>query len=397
MTGSTLKTNDSYPVWAEIDLDAIAHNIRQLRGITNPSARLMIAAKANGYGHGALQVARTALQHGASDIGVARIDEGISLRREGIEAPILIFGHTSATRVESLLRHDLVPTVSSLENGLELARAAESLGRPLPIHIKIDSGMGRLGFPCEGLSVMDSTCTVDEICTLISHNSLALQGVYTHFATADHADRTYAHRQFDRFMQLVRQLEARDVAIPLKHAANSGATMQMPETHLDMVRAGISVYGLYPSDEVDRTGIELKPALTLKARIIQTKQVPAGTSISYGCTYTTRTGTTIATVPIGYADGYQRLLSNRGVMLVGGCRVPIAGRICMDLTMIDVGQVPDAKIGDEVVLIGAQGDQMVTADEVAAATGTINYEVVSALTDRVPRIYKEDGELNPEP
>jgi len=383
-------TIDHPLVWAEIDLDAIAHNVRQLREITLSSARLLVAVKANGYGHGATQVAQTALKHGASDIGVARIDEGIALRKAGISAPILIFGYTSPAHIKQLVQFDLVPTISSFDYGLEMARAARNSGHTLAVQIKIDTGMGRLGLPHDDLCRQDNSSTADKICMLIEQENLRLQGVYTHFATADHADTTYAKHQFDRYTQLLTQLQARGVRVGLRHAANSGAIMQMPETHLDMVRAGISVYGLYPSGEVDRNLIDLKPALSLKARIIHIKDVLTGTSISYGCTYKTEAPTTIATIPIGYADGFQRLLSNKGAMLVGGYRVPIVGRVCMDLTMIDVGRVPQAKIGDEVVLIGVQGDQVITADEIADSLGTINYEIVSALTERVPRIYKSN-------
>ena len=374
-------------VWAEIDLTAIAHNVRELRRIVDPKARLLVAVKANAYGHGAEQVARMALTNGATDLGVARIDEGLALRRAGIAAPILIFGFTPSDRTAELITHALVPAVYSLENARAMAAAARTQGRTLPVHIKVDTGMGRLGIPCgdQGGAGIDTTAeTVERISRI---DGLIVQGIFTHFATADQADKRYARRQFDLFSRLLDRLGIRRVEVGLRHAANSGAIMEMPETHLDMVRAGISLYGLYPSEEVDRGRIDLKPALSLKARIVHLKPVAAGTCISYGCTFQTSNPTVIATVPIGYADGYSRGLSNRGTMLVRGQRVPIVGRVCMDLTMIDVGGVPDASVDDEVVLIGRQNGAGISADEVAAALSTINYEVVAALTDRVPRVY----------
>lgn len=377
-------------VWAEIDLSAIAHNTRALRRLLRPSVRLLVAVKANGYGHGAEQVAQTALKNGATDLGVARLAEGIALRQAGITAPILILGYTPAVHVEQLLTYQLVPTVFSLQNAHDLAAGAARTGRVLPIHIKIDSGMGRLGLPCDGLHCETDGSTLEAVIAISRLRGIRLQGIFTHFATADQSDLELARKQFERFEHLLAGIEAGGLHIPLRHAANSGAIIQMPETHLSMVRAGISVYGLYPSAEVDRSAIALRPALSLKAPIIHLKRVPAATCISYGCTYRTTSAATIATVPVGYADGYRRGLSNKGVMLAGGMRVPIVGRVCMDLTMIDVSRVPGAKVGDEVVLIGRQNDAVISAEEVAATLDTINYEVVAGLTGRVERVYLED-------
>ncbi len=380
-----------HPIWAEIDLTAIAHNVRALRGIIDDGVRLMVAVKANAYGHGAEQVARTALQSGATDLGVARIEEGLTLRQAGIEAPILIFGYTPADHAPQLLDNDLIPTICSLDGAHELAAAAQTMGRQLPVHIKIDTGMGRMGIPCGSGDGRDIEHVAETIGQIVQLKGLLLQGLYTHFATADHADKKYAQRQFSIYTRLLERLAAAGVETGVRHVANSGAIMEMPETHLDMVRAGISLYGLYPSGEVDCTRIDLRPALSLKARVVNVKPVPADTCISYGCTYRTPAPATIATVPAGYADGYNRGLSNRGIMLAGGRRVPIVGRVCMDLTMIDVSEVPNVAVGDEVVLIGHQGGAVISADAVAETLGTINYEVVSALTGRVPRVYKEAG------
>jgi len=375
-------------IWAEIDLTAIAHNIRELRRITRPDAQLLIAVKANGYGHGAVEVARTALENGADQLGVARIEEGVALRQAGISAPILIMGRTAADQVHELLDHDLMPTVFALDNAQKMSAVATSLKRTLAFHIKVDSGMGRLGVACDALRLDRRRDAADEIKAMVRLPGLELRGVFTHFATADHLEKDFARLQFARFRELLGDLESAGVHLPLKHAANSGAIIDMPETHLDMVRAGISVYGLYPSAEVNQKHIALRPALQLKATIIHLKRVPAGTRISYGGTWQASAPTAIATIPVGYGDGYSRLLSNRGQMLVGGKRAPIVGRVCMDLTMLDVGDIKGVEAGDEVVLIGRQGEEFISADEVAAQLDTINYEVVTTLMARVPRVYK---------
>ncbi|MDA8138107.1 MAG: alanine racemase [Desulfobacteraceae bacterium] len=387
MTYHDKSIGPKFTTWAEIDLSAIAHNVRELRRVTNPGARLMVAVKANGYGHGAVPTARIALANGATDVGVARMEEGIALRRVGISAPVLVFGYTPAQHVPQLIAYQLTPAVYSLEHAQALSAAALAAGQQLPIHVKVDTGMGRLGLPCDELRLAGLPQAGEEIIRVAALKGVRLQGIFTHFATADHADLGYARAQFERFQKLLAELKSAGCVTPLRHAANSGAIMQLPETHLDMVRAGISVYGLYPSGEVNRATIDLKPAMTLKSTIIQLKQVPAGACISYGCTYKTPAPTTIATVSVGYADGYSRGLSNKGTMLAGGCRAPIVGRVCMDLTMIDVGRIPNVSVGDEVVLVGCQGETEISADEVAATLGTINYEVVSALTERVERIY----------
>ncbi len=374
-------------LWAEIDLAAIARNVGALRRVTRPEARLLVAVKANAYGHGAVAVAHTALAHGASDLGVARIDEGLALRRAGIEAPILVFGHTPATRAGELRAHRLVPSLMDLERARALCAVVQRASPPLPVHIKVDTGMGRLGLACDDLRPPGSGSAVEEILAIMALPGLRVTGLFTHFATADHAELDYAELQLRRFVQLKAQLTAAGCRGLTYHAANSGAIMSLPDSHLDMVRAGIAVYGLYPSAQVDRSRLNLRPALALKATIVHLKQVAAGTPISYGCTYRVPAATTIATVPVGYADGYHRILSNRGIMLAGGRRVPVVGRVCMDLTMIDVGQVPGLRVGDEVVIIGRQGDEVIGADEVAGLAETINYEVVSALTERVARVY----------
>ncbi len=378
--------------WAEIDLNAYAHNITELIRITDKDARLMAVVKANGYGHGAVEVARVALQEGAEYLGVARINEAVQLREAGLEAPILIFGYTPPDQAETLIEYDLTQTVYAYTAAKILSEYAVQKGTKICVHIKTDSGMGRLGVLLNSNNNADSPKRLPqdsvEAVELISRLSgLRVEGIFTHFATADDADKSYAKMQIDVFKDFINSLDRRGLELPLKHAANSGALIDLPESHLDMVRPGIATYGLYPSNEVNKSKVDLKPVMTLKSRIIQLKKVPAGFNISYGITYQTKEPTTIATVPVGYADGFNRLLSNRGHMLVHDQRVPIVGRVCMDLTMIDVGGVSDAAVEDEVVVFGPPSNDSVTADEIALKLNTINYEIVSTITARVPRVF----------
>lgn len=378
--------------WAEIDLNAYAHNITELKRITRNGARLMAVVKANGYGHGAIEVARKALENGAQYLGVARINEAVQLRTAGLDAPILIFGYTPPDLAQTLIRYDLTQTVYSIAAANTLSAIAGRQGKKIKVHIKVDSGMGRLGLllkePTAGNPGDQPTMDPVQQALAISRLSgLTVEGTLTHFATADSTDKSYANRQLEKFLDFVDRLRREGLEPPIKHAANSGALIDLPESHLDMVRPGIATYGLYPSGEVNKNKVDLKPVMTLKSRIIHLKKVPAGFNISYGITYQTNKSTTIATVPIGYADGFNRLLSNRGHMLVHGQRVPIVGRVCMDLTMLDVGNVPDVAIEDDVVVFGQHQNESVTADEMASTLNTINYEIVSTITARVPRIY----------
>ena len=374
---------DSPFVWVEVDLKAIAHNIRELRRITNPKARFMAIVKANAYGHGIIEVARQSLENGAEALGVANIEEGIQLRKAGIDAPVLIFGYTSPVHAKKLIEFDITQTVYSYETSRALSEALAAYGKKIKVHIKVDTGMGRLGL-LRGIK-NNSLSEAESISRL---PMLELEGIYTHFAAADKSDRSYAGKQFEIFIDFLNQLRIAGLEIPVTHAANSAAIINMPETHLDMVRAGISIYGLYTSEEVDRSIIKLKPAMELKTKIIHLKKVPAGFKVSYGTTYETEKPTTIATVSIGYADGLNRLLSSKGRMLVcGGQSAPIVGRVCMDMTMLDVGEIPEIVIGEEVVVFGKQGNASISVDEIASTINTINYEVISTIMERVPRIY----------
>jgi alanine racemase len=379
-------------IWAEIDLEAIAHNVRELRRITDPGANLMVVVKANAYGHGVVEVTRKALENGANCLGVARIEEGIELRKEGFNEPVLIFGYTHPQLAHKLITFDLTQTVWSYNTAKALSEVAGSSNSQIKVHLKVDTGMGRLGLLPDGFRppATDQNLisnAIRDVESISSLSGLKLEGVYTHFATADSSDKTYAGRQFEIFVDFLNELRRAGMNPPLCHAANSAAIIDMPETHLDMVRAGIAIYGLYPSDQVNKRRIALKPAMTLKSKIVHLKKVPPGFKVSYGSTYQTSESTTIATIPVGYADGFNRLLSSRGHMLVRRRRAPIVGRVCMDQTMLDVGQIPDVHLEDEVVIFGSQKDESITVDEIAATLNTINYEIVSSLTARIPRIY----------
>jgi len=383
---------DTPLVWAEVDLQAIAHNVRELRRVTLPAARLMAIVKANAYGHGAIEVARQSLKSGAEALGVARLNEGIRLRNAGLDSPVLIFGYTPPALAKMLVEFDLTQTIFSYTAAEALSGAAVSFAKKIKVHLKVDTGMGRLGMLADcfrsfntGMKVAKSAAReVEKIAQL---PCLKLEGLFTHFATADWADKSYAKKQFEIFSDFINQPGLLNLEIPVKHTANSAAIIDMPETHLDMVRAGISVYGLYPSDEMDKKIIDLKPAMALKTRVIHLKKVPAGFKVSYGISYEAEKPTTLATVPVGYADGFNRLLSSCGYMIVCGRKAPVVGRVCMDLTVLDVGHIPDVRLEDEAVIFGKQGDSAITVDEIATTLKTINYEVVSTITDRVPRLY----------
>lgn len=382
---------DASLVKAEINLKAIAHNIKELRRITHPNARLMAVVKANGYGHGAIEVAQCALQNGAAALGVARIEEGIQVRKAGVNEPILIFGYTHPELTADLLEYDLTQTVYTFASAQALSRAADPLQKTIKIHLKVDTGMGRLGLLPHHFqpdnSVAISADAIEETLAIAGLEGLELEGIFTHFATADSADKSYAENQLNFFINYLNRLRKAGLEPAVRHAANSAALIDMPHSHFDMVRPGIATYGLYPSDEVNKQHVSLKPAMSLKTQIIHLKQVPAGFKVSYGITHETRKPTTIATVPVGYADGLNRLLSSRGQMIVHGQRAPIIGRVCMDLTMLDVGHIDNVQMGDEVVIFGQQDNETLSVDEMASLLNTINYEIVSSITARVPRVY----------
>lgn len=368
------------PTWAEVDLSCLASNVREFRRLLPSTVRIMAVIKADGYGHGAYEVSRVALKEGALMLGVASLEEGLELRRKGISSPILILGYTDPRQNFLLIKNDLTPTVFHWEAAISLSEQARALGKKVPVHVKVDTGMSRLGLhePADILSFLEK---------LSELAGIRLEGLFTHFATADEKEKSYLHQQLQRFNEVIRESEKKGIHIPFKHAANSAAAIDFPESHLDMVRIGIGLYGCYPSEEVCVEKIKLCPVLSLKSRIVLLKKISAGTPVSYGRTFKTATETLVAVVPIGYGDGYSRQLSNKGVMLVRGREVPVVGRVCMDLTMLDVGSVPGVQEGDEVVVYGKQGSKEIAVDRVARQLGTISYELFCTISNRVPRIY----------
>jgi Alr-MurF fusion protein len=368
------------PTWVEIDLSAIGNNTRRLKSLIGPHVRLLATLKADAYGHGALKVARTVLHNGAIMLGVATVSEATPLRKAGINAPILVFGYVPPWQMREAVRLNLTITIYALESAFALSRAALALGQTVKVHVKIDTGMGRLGVRAE---------QVDEILKLLQEVStlpgMELEGMYTHFAMADAQDLTHARMQLTRFQDVLRVVEAHHLRPPIVHAANSAATLSLPEAHFDMIRPGIALYGLDPSTEV-RLPVGFRPALSFKTQVAQVKDIPAGECISYGCTYITDRPTRVAVLPVGYADGFRRAPANWGSVLIHGQEAPILGRVCMDQCIVDVSHIPQLRMGDEVVLIGRQGSARLSAEQVAQRLGTINYEVVSEILARVPRV-----------
>ncbi len=374
------------PTWVEVDLSSFASNVRELRRFLPGDVKMMAVVKADGYGHGAYELSRVAVQEGVSMLGVASLEEGLLLRRKGIDTPILILGYTNPRQSRILLENELTPTIFHWETALALSQKACALGKTADVHVKLDTGMGRLGLnnPGDVLHYLENVSRLPGI---------FLRGAYTHFATADEEDDSFALRQLRQFRKTVRICEGKGIKIPSKHAANSAAALRFPETHLDMVRVGISLYGYYPSGYVKRDDVKLTPVMSLKSRVVFIKKVAEGTPVSYGKTYLAPRETYIATVPLGYSDGYSRLLSNRGYMLVRGQEAPIAGRVCMDHVMLDVGKIQFIREGDEVVAFGRQGSEEISADYLAHLQGTISYEVLCNTGSRLPRVYLLHGKV----
>lgn len=376
--------------WAEVDLDAIAHNVREVRRHTRRGSEIMGVVKADAYGHGVDRVVPVLLENGVNRLAVSMLDEAIQLRHQDIDVPILILGYTDPRRAEELISHRVTQAVYSRELAQALSAAAVKLHLEARIHIKVDTGMSRVGF-------MAGYEAIKDILWIRQLPNIVIEGLFTHFATADEADNTYVQYQFEQFTSICEELGRVGLHIPLKHVCNSAATMRFPSMHLDMVRPGLILYGMIPPGCPDAWP-DLKPAMTLKSNVVLCKDVPPGTSISYGRLFTTARPSRIATVAIGYADGYSRRLSSRASMLLHGQRVPVVGRVCMDTCMADVTDLTDPMAvltGDEVVLFGRQQwqgeESRLDVDEVAGLLDTINYEVTCLIGKRVPRAYLRNG------
>ena len=368
------------PVWAEVSLKAIARNLAEIRRVVGSRVAIMAVVKANAYGHGLKMVARTLADAGADWLAVATPEEAFELCELDLKPPLLILGHTPKEAMVEAVSKGVRLTLYSPSQLKDLAAAARQAGRPAKVHVEVDTGMGRLGF-------LPGPAGVEQILAASRQPEVQVEGIFTHFACADEADKTYTLEQQCRFEKVLGELRRAGVCFRYRHAANSAAVIDLPQTYYDMVRPGLALYGLYPSPQVRKDRLNLEPAMSLKARIIFLKEVPAGTPISYGRTYVTDRRSFIATLPLGYADGYSRLLSNRGVVLVRGRRAPVVGRVCMDHVMIDVTDIPEVAEGDEVVLFGRQGEGFLPVEDLAEKMGTISYEVLCLVGERVPRVY----------
>ncbi|WP_043933233.1 alanine racemase [Bacillus sp. EB01] len=370
--------------WAEISLEAITYNTEQFKKHIGENVKLMAVVKADGYGHGSVRVAKAALLAGAEYLAVALLDEALELRQAGINEPILVLGHTPARSVKKAILANIELTVFSEETLQEIINQSREMKRSVAVHLKIDTGMTRIG-----VQTKEEALALAKMCE--SGDNVLLKGIFTHFANADSEDPSYTAKQFSQFQMVVSFLEKHKIDIPFKHCCNTAATMSFPSMHLDMVRVGIGLYGLYPDASLKKRIVTLKQAMTLKTKIASLKIVPANQPISYGCTFLPPKESVIATLPIGYADGLSRLLSNRGQFLVKGQKAPIVGRVCMDQTMIDVTDIPSCQFDDEAVIFGQNGNAFQEIDEIARLMSTINYEVVCLVGKRVPRVYLESS------
>lgn len=369
---------------AEISLDALRHNIEGFRQIIPSSMKLMAVVKADAYGHGAIEVSKEAIHCGVDYLAVAFLDEALELREAGITAPILILGYTPPAGVQLAIERDITISVYSPEV-LDAIEKRINSNEKVKIHIKIDTGMGRLGVHY----TQDVTGFIDRAIQL---TGVKVEGLFTHYACADEEDKSYTIEQHHRFNRIVKYYQDQLIHFPLLHAGNSATAIDTPELSYNMVRLGISMYGLYPSEEVDKKRIQLEPVMSFKTGVVAAKTLPPGSGISYGTTYHTQNEEQIATLSVGYADGYSRVLSGRTEVLIRGQRVPVVGRICMDQCMINVTGLDDVRMGEEIVLFGRQGDEIILADELAQTIGTINYEITCKVSHRVPRVYWRGGQ-----
>jgi alanine racemase len=365
------------PTFAEIDLGAIRHNLRRIKQLIGRDTKILGIVKADAYGHGMEEISKTIIEEGVDYLGVASLDEARQLRDVRVRDQIIVLGSILPEEAEGVLRFNVIQTISCMRIAQVLSKLGQAKKRNIKVHIKIDTGMGRIGFWHE-----EAVGFVRKIASL---KSLIIDGIFTHFPSAEDDER-FTQKQIRDFVSLIEELETQNIDIPLKHSSNSMAIVDFKEAHMTMVRPGLIMYGLHPKKDLMET-LDLRPALKLKTKVIYVKSVPRGRSISYGRAYITKKDTRIATIPIGYADGYSRRLSNRSYVLIKGKRAPIVGRICMDMCMLDVGHIKNVKPGDEVVLIGTQGSEIITAEELAELSNTIPYEVVCNIGHRVPRIY----------
>lgn len=368
--------------WAEINVSNLDYNIKQIKKKVGSDVKITGIIKADGYGHGSVKCAQVLRANGVDSFGVATLSEAIKLRNAGFRVEeILILGLTPEPYADILVEYDLTPVVCSFANAEAINAEARKAGKSLDCYIAVDTGMGRIGYNPE------DPASIEDVKMINGLSNLQLVGLFSHFATADAADKNYALLQENRYIAFYKALLKADIILPMRALSNSAAIMEIPSAHFNQVRPGIILYGLYPSDEVDRNQLDLKPVMSVKANIVHLKKVPAGTSISYGRKWTAQSDSIIATIPLGYADGYPRPFSAEAEVIVNGVKAPVTGNICMDQCMIDVTHVPYVRLGDEVTVMGKDGLAEVSADDIARATGTINYEIACAFGQRLPKVY----------
>lgn len=375
------------PAWAEINLSCIEHNIKEITKITGDREIIGIV-KADAYGHGAVRTAEVLIRNGVSSLGVATLSEAIALRKAGIDCPIIMLTLTPWVYHDDLIEHDITPVMASYMDTRILSCLAVKAKKTVDVLLAVDTGMGRIGF----LPSKNSVTEITGICRL---PNIRIKGFFSDLAVADEEEKSFTKEQISKFKEFTNKAEAAGVPVGYRTIANSAAIMKYPESHLEAVRPGLVLYGCYPGGQPDKKLLNLKPAMTLKASIIYLKRVPAGYSISYGRRYVTEKESLIATLPIGYADGYPRLLTGKGRVLIHDEYAPVVGNICMDQCMVDVTHIPGIRKYDEAVLIGSQGDKCISADEIAEKTDTISYEIISRIGHRVPKVYIRDNEENP--
>ncbi len=375
-----------FRVCANISLDAIRDNIEKGRALLAPGTKMMGVVKADAYGHGAVPVAK-AIEDLVDAYGVAMPEEGVELRKAGLTKPIIILGYTAPEMAELAIRYDIAMAVFQSEIAEKYNETAKKLNKIAKVHIKLDTGMSRIGYLCREESIDD----IEKIAKL-SH--VEMDGMFTHFSKADETDKTFARNQFKKYMEFANALEARGITLPCKHVCNSAGIIDIPEGDLDMVRFGVTMYGMYPTDEVTKERMPVTPAMEVKTHISYIKTLPAGVGIGYSGTFVTEKETRVATLSVGYGDGYPRGLSNMGRVLIHGKSAKILGRICMDQCMVDVTDIPEAKQGDVVTLMGRDGEDFISAEEIGATVGnSFHYEVVCDISKRVPRIYYKNGKI----
>lgn len=371
-------------VYLKIDLDKICNNINAVINKVGRDTKVLAVVKGDAYGHGAIEVTKALSEIGTYGFAVATVGEALALRRAGITKPILILDFVFPNQFETIIRNDIMLTVFQYGIAKELNEAAGEMGTTAHIHIKIDTGMGRIGY-------IPDEKSIDEICRIAQLPNIEIDGIFTHFACADEKDKTSMNGQSEKFHSFVEKLESRGINIPIKHVCNSAAIIDKDGDYLDMVRSGIITYGLYPSEDVNKDKLHVEPAMELHSVVINIKTIHKGDTVSYGSTYVAEKPTVIATIPVGYADGYPRLLSNKGSVLIHGKRAKIVGKVCMDQFMVDVTDIPDVSIGDNVTLIGKDGDECITCEEIGDISGRFNYEFLCCITRRVPRVYIRNG------